>query len=120
MEIFRDFVFDAAHRLDNLPEGHKCARVHGHTYRLTVHLAGPVGEQSGWILDFAEIKRRVEPVLSLIDHRMLNEVEGLEQPTVERIAMWLWERLSGPLPELVRITLREGVSSGCVYEGPGG
>lgn len=118
MEIFREFTFDAAHRLDHLPEGHKCARVHGHTYRLRVVLAGPLDPKIGWILDFAEIKARTNAVLDRVDHRLLNDVPGLEQPTTELIAAWLWDRLAPELPGLTRIELWENANSGCIYTGP--
>ncbi len=119
MQIFREFTFDAAHRLDHLPEGHKCARVHGHTYRLVVQVAGEVDPVVGWVVDFAELKRLVLDVLEPLDHHLLNEVPGLEQPTTERIAMWIWDRLKPDLPGLCRVTLWENRSSGCVYTGPG-
>lgn len=117
MEIFREFTFDAAHRLDNLPEGHKCANIHGHTYRLRVHLAGPLDPVIGWIVDFAEVKRHVDSVLAPLDHHMLNDVDGLEQPTTERIAQWLWPRLADGLPGLTRIELWENTTSGVIYDG---
>lgn len=117
MEIFREFTFDAAHRLEGLPEGHKCARVHGHTYRLVVHIAGEPDAAVGWIVDFAEVKRRVAAVLEPLDHHLLNDVPGLEQPTVERIARWIWDMLKPDLPGLCRVTLWENTTSGCVYTG---
>ena len=117
MEIFREFTFDAAHRLDHLPAGHKCARVHGHTYRLVVHVHGEPDPLVGWVVDFAEIKKLVAAVLELLDHHLLNDVPGLEQPTVERIAVWIWERLKPDLPGLCKIVLWENTTSGCVYAG---
>ena len=117
MEIFREFTFDSAHRLENLPEGHKCANIHGHTYRLRVYLGGPLAPVIGWIVDFAEVKRHVDWVLAPLDHHMLNDVEGLEQPTTERIAMWLWPRLAEGLPGMTRIELWENTTSGVVYDG---
>ena len=117
MEIFRQFTFDAAHRLDHLPEGHKCARVHGHTYRLIVYVDGSLDPVLGWIVDFAEIKRLTGEVLQHLDHHFLNEVDGLEQPTTEHIAMWIWDRLKPRLPGLARLTLWENANSGCTYSG---
>ncbi len=117
MEIFRELAFDAAHRLENLPDGHKCARVHGHTYRVRVHVTGPVGETSGWVLDFAEINRLARTVLDQLDHQMLNDIPGLEQPTVENITLWIWRKLKPTLPALTKLTLWEGLGSGCTYQG---
>ena len=117
MEIFREFTFDAAHRLEHLPEGHKCARIHGHTYRLRVVLAGPLDPVIGWVLDFAELKRVVSGVLEPLDHHLLNDVPGLEQPTTERIIAWLWERLQPELPQLTRLELWENTTSGAIYAG---
>ncbi len=117
MEIFREFTFDSAHCLDHLPPGHKCARIHGHTYRLVVYVNGPLDPVLGWIVDFAEIKRLTREVLQHLDHHFLNEVDGLDQPTTEHIAMWIWDRLKPRLPGLVRLTLWENANSGCTYEG---
>jgi 6-pyruvoyltetrahydropterin/6-carboxytetrahydropterin synthase len=117
MEIFRELAFDAAHRLENLPEGHKCTRVHGHTYRVRVHVTGDIGETSGWVVDFAEINRLAKVVLDQLDHQMLNDIAGLEQPTVENITLWIWARLKPTLPGLSKLTVWEGLGSGCTYRG---
>src|SRR4026207_2560136 len=90
MEIFKEFTFEAAHRLPNVPSGHKCARLHGHSFRCELHVRGPVGDRTGWIIDFSEIKRACEPVLQRLDHNFLNEVEGLSNPTSENVARWIW------------------------------
>ncbi len=116
MEIFREFTFEAAHRLPTVPDGHKCARLHGHSYRVAVHVAGPVGAETGWVMDFQKIKDAFAPLLDLLDHRYLNEVEGLGNPTSENLARWIWERLVGALP-LTKIVVRETCTSGCVYRG---
>lgn len=117
MEIFKEFSFDSAHRLPNVPEGHKCARLHGHTYYVTIFVQGPVGEETGWVMDFADIKRTFKPILEKLDHYYLNEIEGLENPTAENIARWIWQRLKPQLPELSKITIKETCTSGCVYTG---
>ncbi len=117
MEIFREFTFEAAHRLPNVPAGHKCARLHGHSFRLTVHVRGSVGERSGWVMDFADLKAAVASVLDRLDHTYLNEIEGLENPTSEVLARWIWARLAPALPGLSRVTLHETCTSGCVYTG---
>ena len=117
MEIFRTFRFESAHRLPNVPPGHKCARMHGHSYRVDVHVAGPLGAATGWVIDFAEIADAFEPVLEALDHRVLNDVEGLENPTCERLAVWIWARLRPALPGLSQLVVRETESSGCVYRG---
>src|SRR3954471_863290 len=82
-EIFREFTFEAAHRLPNVPEGHKCARLHGHSYRVEVRVSGEVGTETGWVVDFAEIKAAFRPLHETLDHHYLNEVHGLENPTSE-------------------------------------
>lgn len=117
MEIFKEFSFDAAHRLPEVPPTHKCARLHGHTYYVTIFVQGPVGEQSGWIMDFAEIKTAFKPILEQLDHYYLNEIEGLENPTAENIARWIWQRLKPTLPALSKIMIKETCTSGCVYSG---
>ncbi len=117
MEVFRDFTFDAAHRLEGLPEGHKCARLHGHTYRLTVAAEGPLDQDIGWVVDFGEINRVANNAINLLDHQVLNDVPGLEQPTTELIAVWLWSKINPELPGLSRITLYENARSGVTYRG---
>lgn len=117
MEIFREFTFEAAHRLPHVPEGHKCARLHGHSYRVAVHVAGPVDPDTGWVMDFADLKRAFAPVAERLDHYYLNEVEGLENPTSENLARWIWRRLRPALPRLSAVTVRETCTSGCTYRG---
>ena len=120
MEIYKEFTFEAAHRLPNVPEGHKCARLHGHSFRVRVSLEGPVGEDSGWVVDFAALKDAWRPLHEVLDHNYLNDVPGLANPTSERLAEWIWEALSPALPSLAAVEVRETCTSGCVYRGPPG
>jgi 6-pyruvoyltetrahydropterin/6-carboxytetrahydropterin synthase len=117
MEIFKEFTIEAAHRLPNVPPGHKCARLHGHSFRIEIHVRGPVGSDSGWVIDFADIKAAFQPLNDQLDHRFLNEIEGLENPTSENLAVWLWDRLRPSLPLLSSVVVRETCTSGCVYRG---
>jgi 6-pyruvoyltetrahydropterin/6-carboxytetrahydropterin synthase len=119
VEIFKEFTFEAAHRLPNVPPGHKCARLHGHSYRVVVHIAGPVDEGAGWVRDFADLSGAMRPVLDRLDHYYLNEIEGLENPTSEVLARWIWVQLQPTIPELDQIVVRETCTSGCVYRGEG-
>ncbi|GIF63927.1 6-carboxy-5,6,7,8-tetrahydropterin synthase [Asanoa ishikariensis] len=116
MEIFREFTFEAAHRLPNVPEGHKCARLHGHSYRVQVHVSGEVDAQTGWVMDFGDLKKAFQPLHAQLDHYYLNEVAGLENPTSEVLARWIWDRLIGQLP-VSAVMVRETCTSGCVYRG---
>jgi 6-pyruvoyltetrahydropterin/6-carboxytetrahydropterin synthase len=116
-ELIRTFRFEAAHALPHLPAGHKCSRMHGHSYRLDVHVTGPVDAATGWVMDFGDIKRAVEPVLETLDHRCLNEIEGLANCTSETIAAWLWQRLRPALPLLSAIAVWESDNARCVYRG---
>ncbi|HEX8868839.1 MAG TPA: 6-carboxytetrahydropterin synthase QueD [Lentzea sp.] len=116
MEIFREFTFEAAHRLPNVPEGHKCARLHGHSYRVEVHVSGDVDTRAGWVMDFGDLKKAFVPIDAELDHRYLNDVPGLENPTSENLARWIWDRLIDELP-LSKIVVRETCTSGCVYRG---
>jgi 6-pyruvoyltetrahydropterin/6-carboxytetrahydropterin synthase len=118
MEIFREFTFEAAHRLPQVPAGHKCARLHGHSYRVTVRVSGQPGADTGWVMDFAEIARAFAPLHDQVDHRYLNEVAGLDNPTSENLARWIWDRLAAALP-LSEVTVRETAASGCTYRGDG-
>src|SRR5690606_1764938 len=98
MDIFKTFTIEAAHRLPNVPPGHKCARLHGHSFVVEVHVSGEPGADSGWVMDFGDIKAAFRPLYERLDHHYLNEVEGLENPTSERLAVWIWERLKPALP----------------------
>lgn len=117
MEIFKEFTFEAAHRLPNVPEGHKCARLHGHSFRVMVVVQGNRGETTGWIMDFGDIKTAFKPVWEQLDHYYLNDISGLENPTSENLAIWIWQQLKPSLPELCRIEIKETCSSGCIYTG---
>ena len=120
MEIFKEFTFEAAHRLPNLPDGHKCRRLHGPSFRVQLHVRGRVVEPEGWIVDFADIKKAFQPFYDQLDHYYLNEVEGLENPTSENLARWIWERMRRVLPGLCKVIVCETCTSGCVYEGGDG
>ncbi|HNA39054.1 MAG TPA: 6-carboxytetrahydropterin synthase QueD [Chitinophagales bacterium] len=117
MQIFKQFSFDSAHFLPNVTVGHKCKEIHGHTYRLTVYIEGELDNELGWVIDFADLKHVIEPVINSIDHKLLNEIPGLENPTCERIAIWIWNQIKPNVPLLSKIELYETLSSGVVYEG---
>ncbi len=117
MDIYKTFHLEAAHRLPNVPTGHKCARLHGHSFRVSVHVSGPVHPQSGWIMDFADLKTAFAPVFDALDHRYLNDVPGLENPTSENLARWIWQKLKPALPALSKIVVEETCTSGCIYQG---
>ncbi|MEP7381827.1 MAG: 6-carboxytetrahydropterin synthase QueD [Gemmatimonadota bacterium] len=117
MVIFKEFSFEAAHRLPNVPPGHKCARLHGHSFHVRVSVQGEVGASTGWVMDFADIKAAIAPLEDQLDHRYLNDIAGLDNPTSEVLARWIWRALVGPLPGLATIEVRETCTSGCVYRG---
>ena len=119
MDIFKKITIEAAHRLPNVPEGHKCARLHGHSFGIEIHVEGPVDPKSGWVMDFADIKKAFAPLYDQLDHRYLNEVPGLENPTSENLARWIWHRLKPSLPQLSRVVVHETCTSGCAYDGRG-
>jgi 6-pyruvoyltetrahydropterin/6-carboxytetrahydropterin synthase len=120
MRIYKDFLFDAAHFLPGAPEGHPNRRVHGHSFRVRVWLDGAVSPKTGLVRHFEEFQRALDGLRDRLDHHMLNEIEGLENPTLEHIAVWLWKNLQAPLPELARIEIhRASCNEGCVYDGPG-
>ena len=117
MEIFKEFTFEAAHRLPNVAPGHKCARLHGHSFAVAVHIVGPVDDRTGWVRDFADVSTAAAPLIDCLDHNYLNEIAGLENPTSEVLARWIWDRLVPVLPELSQVVVRETCTSGCVYRG---
>ncbi len=117
MQIYRVFTFEAAHSLPHVPPQHKCRRIHGHSYRVTLYLEGEVDPQLGWVEDFGTVKDIAGPVIRQLDHRYLNDIPGLENPTAEHIARWLWKRIKPLLPLLTKIEVAETPRSGCIYEG---
>src|SRR5438132_11099849 len=100
VELVKEYRFEAAHRLPHVAAGHKCARLHGHSFKLEIHIAGPVDERTGWFLDYGDLDQVVLPLIARLDHYYLNEVEGLENPTSEVLARWLWDRVRPRLPQL--------------------
>lgn len=117
MVIFKKFAFDSAHFLPNVEEGHKCKNMHGHTYNLTVFLEGDLNTELQWVMDFKELKDVVKPVIDRLDHNLINDIPGLENPTAERIVIWIWEQISPKLPLLSKLELNETPTSGAIYEG---
>jgi len=117
MEIFKVFTLEAAHRLPHVPPDHQCGRLHGHSYFIEVYIEGQIVEPSGWVMDFTDLKKAFKPVQDQLDHFYLNEIEGLENPTSENLAKWIWRRLKPALPELSKILIRETCTSGCIYTG---
>ncbi len=117
MDIFKIFTIEAAHRLPNLPESHKCTRLHGHSFRIEVHVSGEVNEEKGWVQDFGDVSEAFKPIFNQLDHYYLNEIVGLENPTSENLARWIWVRLKPSLPLLSKLVIRETCTAGCVYTG---
>ena len=117
MEIYKAFTIEAAHRLPNLPESHKCYRLHGHSFKIEVHVTGEVDQNTGWIMDFADISAAFKPLFERLDHHYLNEIEGLENPTSENLARWIWRQLQPALPLLSSVVVKETCTAGCIYVG---
>ena len=117
MEIFKEFRIEAAHRLPQVPAEHKCARLHGHSFLIGVYVEGAVQAATGWVRDFADISAAMQDVHEQLDHRYLNDISGLENPTSEVLAIWVWRRLVPRLPGLSRIVIHETCTSGCEYRG---
>lgn len=117
MQIYKSFTIEAAHRLPNVPDEHKCARLHGHSFRIEIHVRGAVDPTLGWVMDFADVKRAFQPIDDALDHRYLNDIPGLENPTSENLARWIWQRIKPSLPLLHKIVVNETCTSGCEYTG---
>lgn len=117
VEIVKDFRFEAAHFLPNVPEGHKCRRIHGHSFRGELAIRGEVDPVTGWVVDFAVLKAALDPIVAQLDHYLLNDVDGLKNPTSEVLAAWIWDRLAPQMPALHRITIEETCTSRCHYFG---
>ena len=117
MEIYKRFRFEAAHRLPHVPPDHKCYRLHGHSFEVELAVTGPVGEHSGWVVDFDEIRRAFAPLHDALDHRCLNDLKGLENPTSEHLCRWIWTRVKPVLTQLSAVSVRETCTAGCTYRG---
>lgn len=114
--LSRDFRFEAAHFLPRVPEDHKCRRMHGHSYQVRVTVEGEIDPAIGWLIDFAAVDAAVDPLVARLDHRVLNEIEGLDNPTSEVLAVWLWRALEDRLP-LFEIEVAETADSRCAVRG---
>jgi 6-pyruvoyltetrahydropterin/6-carboxytetrahydropterin synthase len=117
VELEKSFRFEAAHHLPNVSEGHRCARVHGHSYRLTVRVKGTVDPQMGWFVDYGEINEVVKPIVEALDHRDLNLIPGLENPTTEAVCVWIWNRIASEISGLDAVEVAETENTSCVYRG---
>ena len=117
MELRKTFQFEAAHLLPNLPLTHKCRRLHGHSFQAEIVVAGECDPKLGWLMDYADISEAFKSLWEQLDHRYLNEIPGLENPTSENIALWIWERLKPKLPLLTEVIIAETCLSRCVYQG---
>jgi queuosine biosynthesis protein QueD len=117
LELFREFTFESARKLTRLPENHKCSRVHGHTFRVIIHVAGDIDADTGWLMDFSELDSKINQIREQLDHGFLNDIPGLENPTTENIARWIWNTLKPGLVCLSRVVIQENPFSGCIYTG---
>mgnify|MGYP000061167903 FL=1 len=117
MEIFKKFTFDSAHFLPYVPEDHKCRRMHGHTYIVRLYIKGELDPKLGWVADFGDVKRIWKPIEERLDHRTLNDIPGLENPTAENLAIWIWRQVKPNLPLLSRVEVCENPNSGVIYQG---
>ena len=118
MEIYKEFQIEAAHKLPNVPPGHKCARLHGHSFYIKIGVSGPLEKDLDWVLDFADLKAAFMPLYEQLDHNYLNDIEGLENPTSENLAIWIWDRVKPKLEQLSYVEVKETCTTGCIYRGP--
>ena len=117
MQVFKEFQIEAAHLLPNLPEEHKCRRLHGHSFQILVTVEGDLDPKYGWVIDFADIGKAFRPLFEMLDQRYLNDISGLENPTSENLARWIWSRLVNVLPGLTSVQVKETCTAGCIYRG---
>ena len=118
IEIRKSFTIEAAHRLPNVPPGHKCARLHGHSFNVEIAVGGPLDPQKGWIIDYADIKEAFQPLHDQLDHNYLNDIPGLQNPTSENLAVWIWDKLKPALHNLTAVIVHETCTTTCEYRGP--
>jgi 6-pyruvoyltetrahydropterin/6-carboxytetrahydropterin synthase len=117
VRLSKTFSFEAAHDLPTFPDGHKCRRLHGHSFYFDVIVEGDIEPAKGYLIDYGDIKQAVDPIVKRLDHYYLNDIKGLENPTSEMLAIWLWNQIKPKLPQLAKIIVRETCTSVCEYEG---
>jgi len=118
VEIYKEFRIEAAHQLPGVPEGHKCGRLHGHSFVVKIYVSGELGVETGWVMDFADIKQAFKPLYDELDHHFLNDIPELENPTSENLALWIWNNLKPRLELLSKVEVSETCTSACIYQGP--
>jgi len=119
VRLVKDFQFESAQTLPKVPEGHKCGRMHGHSFTVEIAVEGEVDPETGWVYDHALISAAMRPLVELLDHGYLNEIPGLENPTIELMGDWFWRKLAPQLSGLCEIVIRETPNARCIYHGPG-
>ncbi len=117
VRLSHEFRLECAHALPHAPEGHKCRRVHGHSFVVEVHVEGDADPDQGWLLDYGDLRAVFEPLRRELDHHLLNDIPGLENPTSEQLAAWIWKRLAPALPQLAEVAVRETPRTRCSYRG---
>jgi len=117
MDVCKTFSIEAARSLPHLPENHPCSKIHGHSFKITLMVSGPVDKDTGFVMDFGELETLFEPLRKQIDHSYLNDIEGLENPSSENLCKWIWKKLILSLPRLSQIEIRETDSTNCIYKG---
>ena len=117
MRIYKEFKFDSAHWLPHVSPEHKCANMHGHTYMVEIHVEDELDPKLGWVLDYNDLRKHVEPLINQLDHMVLNEIDGLENPTAENMALWLWDKLKPALSQLAQVVVKENPTNVCIYAG---
>tara|TARA_B110000444_G_C18805268_1_gene579594 strand:- start:377 stop:733 length:357 start_codon:yes stop_codon:yes gene_type:complete len=117
MDIYKIFNIESARSLPNLPDSHPCKNIHGHSFKIKIIVSGKINKSTGMVIDFDEIDKLFNPIHSLIDHKYLNNIEGLENPSSENLAIWIWEKLKPKLPTITQIEIKETDKTGCIYKG---
>mgnify|MGYP003323155375 FL=1 len=117
MEVYKTFAIEAARSLPKLPDDHPCKKVHGHSFKITVTVEGEIDQATGFVMDFADIDSAFRPIYERIDHKYLNEINGLENPSSENLCRWIWKQLDLSLNGLKQIEVKETESTGCIYKG---
>jgi 6-pyruvoyltetrahydropterin/6-carboxytetrahydropterin synthase len=114
IELFKEFTFEAAHKVPGYSD------IHGHSFRVELFMRGEAEGTYGWATSLTHVEPPIHEVQRRLDHRFLNEIEGLEVPSLENIARWIWQRLDNQVPGLDRVVVRRGCSGhgdGCIYRG---
>ena len=114
MVVYKNFNIESARSLPNVPKTHPCYNVHGHSFKIKISVKQKIDKTTGFVIDFQDGS---QPIIEILDHKYLNDIEDLNNPTSENMCIWIWKKLKPSLPNIYEIEIKETDSTGCIYKG---